>query len=86
MRTTLILDDSIYQRAKVSAAQRGMTVASVVEEALQLLLAQPSESGPNLGPMPVDDTMSWVHPGIDLNDTSALREVMDADRDIDVLR
>jgi hypothetical protein len=87
MRTTLILEDSIYQRAKVTAAERGVTVASVIEEALHLLLAsesrQPSSS---LGPMPVDASMSWKRPGVDINDSRALLEIMDSDEGPDVLR
>ena len=86
MRTTLVLDDAIYQRAKVAAAERGVTVTSVVEEALHLLLSQAQANNQHLGPMPVDVDMSWVRPGIDVNDTSALLDVMDAERDIDVLR
>ncbi len=86
MRTTLILDDAVYQRAKINAAERGVTVASVVEEALRLLLAKSTTGSPDAGPMPIDDQMSWVRPGIDINDTSALLDSMDDQRDIDVLR
>lgn len=86
MRTTLVLDDAIYQRAKLTAVTRGVTVASVIEEALHLLLAQQSTSPADLGPMPIDDSPGWLRPGIDLNDTSALLGLLDEGRDLDVLR
>jgi hypothetical protein len=87
MRTTLILEDAIYQRAKVTAAERGVTVASVIEEALHLLLASESrQPTSSLGPMPVDADMSWTRPGVDINDSRALLDVMDSDEGPDVLR
>ncbi len=86
MRTTLVLDDAIYQRAKLSAVERGVTVASVIEEALHLLLSQQAASPEDLGPMPVDDSPGWLRPGIDVNDTSALLGLLDEGRDLDVLR
>ena len=87
MRTTLILEDSIYHRAKVTAAERGVTVASVIEEALHLLLASESRQPPAaLGPMPVDEGMSWTRPGVDINDSRALLEIMESGEGADVLR
>jgi hypothetical protein len=87
MRTTLILEDSIYQRAKVTAAERGVTVASVIEEALHLLLAtKDSRLATSLGPMPVDSAMGWTRPGVDINDSRALLEIMESGEGADVLR
>ena len=86
MRTTLVLDDAIYRRAKLSAVERGVTVASVIEEALQLLLSRQSGNETDLGPMPVDDSPGWLHPGVDINDTSALLGLVDEGKDVDVLR
>lgn len=39
MRTTLNLDDTLYRRAKVKAAETGRTVSELVAEGLNLLLA-----------------------------------------------
>ncbi len=87
MRTTLILEDSIYQRAKVTAAERGVTVASIIEEALHLMLNRQTGRDPeDLGQMPVDSSMSRARPGLDLNDSRALRDAMDDDLGADVLR
>jgi hypothetical protein len=39
MRTTLDIDDDLYQQAKVEAARSGRTVTSLVEDALRSLVA-----------------------------------------------
>lgn len=39
MRTTLNLDDTLYRRAKIKAAETGRTVSDLVAEGLNLLLA-----------------------------------------------
>lgn len=39
MRTTLNLDDTLYRRAKIRAAETGRTVSDLVAEGLNLLLA-----------------------------------------------
>lgn len=86
MRTTLVLDDDLYRRVKMTAAERRATVTAVVEEALRLLLAQQSSATPSgLGPMPIDDSASWVRPGIDIDDSSTVLEVLGADRGIDAV-
>jgi len=71
----------------VTAVERGVTVASVIEEALHLLLASESRQPPAyLGPMPVDAAMSWTRLGVDINDSRSLLEIMDYDESPDVLR
>lgn len=85
MRTTLVLDDSLYQRAKVAAAQRGVTVAALIEDGLHLLLSAPAVD-PDRGAVPVNSQMGWVRPGIDIDDSSALLDALDADMSPDALR
>lgn len=79
MKTTLVLDDDLYREVKVTAANRGVTVASVVEEALRLLLLRSAtdELGPALPPLP-----SWDlgEPLVDIYDNRALREALDSER------
>jgi hypothetical protein len=84
MKTTLVLDDDLYRQAKVTAAHRGVTVASVVEEALRLMLLG-STDGPASVPVSLP---SWDlgEPLVDINDNRALREALDADRPLDALR
>lgn len=86
MSATVSLDDALYERARVAAGQRGISVSAVIEEALNLFLTEPSRQEQAIGPMPADHTMSWVRQGIDIDDMRGLRQVMDGGRDIDALR
>jgi hypothetical protein len=83
MKTTLVLNDDLYRQAKVVASGRGCTVSSIVEEALRLLLsiADPVQ-GPSI-PMP-----SWDmgKPRVDVDDSRAIQEALDAGREPDDLR
>ncbi len=38
MKTTLNIDDALYRRAKVQAAEEGLTVSELIEEGLELVL------------------------------------------------
>ncbi len=42
MRTTVAISDPLLENAKQYAEQRGTTVSNVIEDALRLLLSQPS--------------------------------------------
>lgn len=46
MRTTLVLDDELVRRAKQAAAERGVTLSDIVNEALRMLFTQASPSVP----------------------------------------
>ncbi len=85
MKTTLVLDDDLYRQAKVTAAHRGVSVASVVEEALRLLLLGATAEEPQAAPPPLP---SWDlgEPLVDIYDNRALRDALDSDRDPDALR
>ena len=86
MRTTVTLDDQLYARAKVRAAESGTTVGSVLEEALRQYLAQADRPDPlQLPPLPVFES-GGVRPGIDLDDMSSVHEVLDEGRGTDALR
>lgn len=85
MRTTLVLDDDLYRRAKAAAAHQGRTVTSVVEEALRRMLddqTQPAE----IPDLPVARESGGPLPGIDLHDARALAAVLDEGRDARALR
>ncbi len=87
MRTTLVIDDEVFRQAKIAAANRGSTLASVVEDGLRLLLAQaPAAEPTERAPMPVSHDMRWVHAGIDIDDNSALLAALDQTADVNALR
>ena len=77
-RTTIRLDDLLLERAKREAARRGETVTSLVEMGLRLVLAQPKRapSRPRVV-LPVSGTTGGTLPGVDLNDSAALLDIME---------
>jgi hypothetical protein len=85
MRTTLDIDDHLYRRAKSTAAERGCSVTSVIEEALRLAL-DAAEVPRQVPPLPVSKETGGVLPGVDLYDGRALRALMDEGRDVNALR
>lgn len=85
MRTTLVIDDELYRRVKASAAQRGCSVTSLVEEALRLALAA-SEARSSFTGLPVAPEGGEVQPGVDLHDSRALQALLDEGRPADALR
>lgn len=78
MRTTVRLDDGLLRAVKQYAAAADRTVTSVLEEALRRLLAdvdrQPSRPRSAL---PVSTAGGGLLPGVDLDDSAALAELMD---------
>lgn len=86
MRTTLTISDGLYEQAKLQAAREGVTVGSVFEAAMQAyldrsrLLAQAE-----LPPLP-RHSGGQLRPGVDLDDVSALRELLDEGLPLESLR
>ena len=81
MRTTVRLDEQLLSQAKQLAARTRKTLTSVIEDALRLKLAlsrkRPTASRvkfPTYG-------AGGVLPGVDLDDTAALLELMDRGHD-----
>jgi plasmid stability protein len=78
MRTTLNLDDKLYQAVKVRAVSEGKTVTSVIQEALRAFLLSPKEAR--------SYKLRWVTkrgkllPGINPDDRDSLYEAMDGRR------
>ncbi len=75
MRTTLNIDDHLYQAAKVKAAEEGKTLTRVVEEALRQHVASSGPSKPF--------KLRWVTergqllPGVNIDDRDSLSEIME---------
>jgi hypothetical protein len=78
MRTTIRIDDALLARAKQRAAERGSTLNAVVEDALRESLAR--REAPRAEPvdLPVFKG-SRLRPGVDLDDSAALLELMERD-------
>ena len=78
MRTTLDINDRLLAEAKSLAAQRGLSLKALVEEALRERLHARAD-GQRAAPRLPTYTGAGLQPGIDLTDGTALLEVMDAD-------
>ena len=73
MRTTVRLDDALMARARAEAARRGVTVTSLIEQGLQLVLRKPvRQPGRPAVRIPVCRAGGGLLPGVDLDDSAAL--------------
>ena len=76
MRTTVRIKDDLLKQAKKRAADEGRTLTSLIEDSLALILAKPKTSRRKRVELPVSKASGGVLPGIDLNHSSDLEEVM----------
>jgi hypothetical protein len=80
MRTTVRLDDALLIRAKREAARRNQTLTSLIDSGLRLVLDEPH--GPRRRRrrvvLPVGRTGGGLLPGVNLDKTSALLDMLDA--------
>jgi hypothetical protein len=78
MRTTIRLDDNLLRQAKIEAARRGETLTGLIERGLRLVLARPRPSRPRQRiTLPVCTAGGGTLPGVDLNDSAALLDLME---------
>lgn len=78
MRTTIRINDDLLKRAKKRAADEGRTLTSLVEEGLVLMLSRTKAGRRKRIELPVSKAGGGVLPGVDLNRSSDLEEVMNA--------
>ena len=81
MRTTIRLDDALLEQAKREASRRGQTLTALIEQGLRLMLAgpRPPQRGANIV-LPVSRAAGGTLPGIDLNDSAALIDILEGRR------
>ncbi|MDP9281150.1 MAG: ribbon-helix-helix domain-containing protein [Chloroflexota bacterium] len=74
MRTTIRLDDRLFQELKKHAASRGRTLTAVIEDAVRQFLAGTDTGGgrPKARPFRVITFKGRLRPGVDLDDSAAL--------------
>ena len=83
MRTTIRLDDQLLAEAKRLAARTGRSFTALVEDALREVLARQGAAGRQA---PVRLTTAGgrgVLPGVDLDDSAALLELLEGSHDPD---
>ena len=81
MRTTVRLDDALLERAKREAARRGETLTALIERGLRLVLARPDRHAPrHRVEIPVCHAGGGTLPGVDLDDSAALLDIVEGRR------
>ena len=81
MRTTVRLDDALLERAKREARRRGETLTSLIERGLRLALAAPARRRERARvAVPVCPARGGTLPGVDLDDTAALLDIVEGRR------
>ena len=79
MRTTIQLDDQLLLEAKQYAAQTGRTLKAVIEDALREALARTEVTRPQTRVSLKTFKGRGLQPGVDLDDTSSLLDLMERD-------
>ena len=81
MRTTVRLDDTLLDRARREAERQGVTLTSLIARGLRLVLANP-EKRPKRHhvEIPVCREGGGTLPGVDLDDSAALLDVIEGRR------
>ena len=75
MRTTIRIDDQLLVEAKTRAAATGRTLNEIVDDALRAAFARRDGGGRRVA-LPVFKGGRLL-PGVDLDDSAALEDVMD---------
>ena len=78
MRTTINLDDALLAEGKQVAARTGRSLTAVVEDALRESLHRRRHTTDRAVELPTFGE-GGVQPGVDLDDSAALLELMDDD-------
>jgi hypothetical protein len=81
MRTTLRIDDNLMQQAKRIAADSGCTLTAVIEDALrEAFVRRAASQSKRKVELPTFGS-GGLMPGVDINDSAGLLDVMEADDD-----
>jgi hypothetical protein len=78
MRTTVRLQEGLLKQAKQEVERRGETLTALIEQGLRLVLAQPHVRRQRQRiHLPVCKAGSGLLPGVDLNDSASLLDLME---------
>ncbi len=81
MRTTIRLDDPLLREAKREASRSGMTLTAMIEEALRERLARTANAAEPRSRVRLPTFHGQgLAPGVDLDDSAALLDLMDETR------
>jgi len=77
MRTTINLPDELILRAKKAALEADTTLTEIIENALREVLEKRRHKKKRREFKLITSGSGGLQPGVDLNDTSALLDIMD---------
>ena len=79
MRTTIRLDDRLLEAAKKQAAREGKTLTALIDQALRQALARAGTDRTKRKRvrLPVSRAGGGTLPGVDLNDSASLMDIME---------
>ncbi|MGA8184238.1 MAG: type II toxin-antitoxin system VapB family antitoxin [Terriglobia bacterium] len=77
MRTTIRINDRLLSEAKKLAAERGTTLTAVIEDSLRAAITQRGPQGRRSKFRFPTFKGGGLQPGVDLDDTSALLDLME---------
>jgi hypothetical protein len=78
MRTTIRIDEQLLREAKQLAVRSGRSLTAVIEDALRESLARQGGSGPREPAHLITFGGQGLLPGVDLDDSAALLDLMEA--------
>ncbi|MBZ5603506.1 MAG: DUF2191 domain-containing protein [Acidobacteriia bacterium] len=76
-RTTIRLEDDLLRKAKREAQRRGTTFTALVAEGLRNVLARRESPRRRRVKIPVSTRGGGLRPGVDLNNSAALLDLME---------
>jgi hypothetical protein len=79
-RTTVRLDDALLDQVKREAARRGQNVTTLIEQGLRLVLAERPRRRRGPYVLPVSPQAGGMLPGVDLNDSADLLDILEGRR------
>jgi len=78
MKTTLLLDDEVHRQAKQASARLGIPLTRFIEEAIRLKIStEVSRHAEPVRKLPVSKSKGGLQPGIDLDNTAELLDILD---------
>lgn len=80
MRTTIHLPDDLLAEVKKLAAETHTTITAIVEDALRERLARRQQQRPARPVRLTTYGTGGLQPGVDLDDTAALLDLMESER------
>jgi hypothetical protein len=79
MKTTLLLDDEVHRQAKLAATRLGIPLTRFIEEAIRLRISTDAarRAAAPAPKLPVYEAKGGLQPGVDLDDSAELLNILD---------